>query len=189
MVIFSEGINKKHQELKGAKVVEKHDWKHKSQEQIGTRTAICIFKGYKKIIGEDPKIPLKIVNMPPLTGRKFPENLSIFATNKDFPRNIIFIPEIQAPASEETLKTLFNLREQHVCITGAKRESNEVPAAECIAVGVEHYTDKMITSGVLDFILDASECEECTSLDDGVATVVGMVAGFMQTFLVTFEGK
>ena len=174
---------------KGESEVDKDDKGKSEAGKDALRNDVADSGTDGKGMTREAKATLRVINMPPLAGRKLPENLMKDLETADFPNTILFIPEISAPASKDTLNSLFNLRKKHVCITAAKRESNEVPAAECIAVGVEHYTDEMITSGVLDFILDASECKGCTSLDDGVATVVGMVAGFMQQLVITFTGE
>ena len=155
--------------------------KEGTKEKMKDKTGKAMKDGTKKT--------LKIVNMPPLADKLLKMKYSEDLKTNQFPKSILFIPEIQAPATKETLETLLHLRKHCVCITAAKRDSHEVSAAECIAVGVEPFTDQMITSGVLDFVLHGSECEGCHSLEDGAATAVGMIAGFLYKMGEALKGK
>ena len=179
--MFSEGVNLQNNELRNVKIIEKQESKRDLRKFDGTRPAIRIVSGFKKVLGEQQvKTKLRIVNLEPLAGRKFPKDFADGALISNMPRDIIYLPEIQAPASKEVLNSIFELRNKYVCITAAKRECNEVSAAECIAIGVREHSDYMILSGVLDFVLDSAECEDCHGLDDGVPMAIGIIAGLLQ---------
>ena len=148
--MFSEGINTYNKDLQGVQIVENDLAKKDIWEYNGTRAAVQIVNGFKKVFeGDHAKTKLRIVNMEPLAGRKFPQNFTDISTVNGLSSDIIYLPQIEAPACKEVLKSLFELRKKHVCITAAKRECSELVAAECIAIGVKDHSDHMILSGVL----------------------------------------
>ena len=185
--MFSDGINDENKELNDVKIVDVKLGK-RAKSYSGTSIAININKAFHQVIGNDdarkPKKNLRIVNFSTIYSEgKLPRGLEkLFKSSlekDEFPGDVIYLPASEAPATKEMLEVLWKMRDKYVAMTAARRYSSEIPAAECIAVGITHYTDTMLTSGVLDFSLDETECKGVLNLEDGVAMAVGAVAGLV----------
>ena len=183
VVIFSDGIKKDNEDLKGVILDEVKLWPL-PQSKGGTSVAVNIAKKFRQVLGiNHVDGHLAIINITALDSKgKVPEKSTkplydVACHNDTFPADIVVIPGGASPMKEGTLQSMWNTRDRYICLTAAcKNHGNDIVCPEVIAVGVSKFTDSMITSGVLDFCVPM---EEHNSIEEGAGAAAGMIAGLL----------
>ena len=194
IIIVSDGIDKKHEELKGVILHDIMLWPW-VEGQGGTSVSVNIVKAFKKILGEEfiDNKSLCIINVTVLDSKgTIPEGTakSMFdngCLDDTYPVDIAIVPGGPPPTKEDTLKSIWKTKKRFICVTAADKDfGNETLYPEMITIGVSKFTDDMITSGVLDFCVPM---EEHKSVADGVGAAVGMIAGLLWKIKQSGKGK